>query len=161
MAAPGEKSFCALEYHTSKSVVTVQHTFRAKYAEDFIMKIFLKNCAFRDAVHRHHQGVLYVQNIALFRGRRLNVITFTAIIEGRPSLCRRFGQNSEMLSSILCAVSCVELRPNMTAQTRVLLNHPMQTAAFTVAGLTTITETQQIFVDITYTVFYLNYTNNT
>jgi hypothetical protein len=34
MAAPGEKSFCVLEYHTSKSVVTVQRTFRAKYAKD-------------------------------------------------------------------------------------------------------------------------------
>ena len=31
MAAPGEKSFCVLEYHTSKSVVTVQRAFRAKY----------------------------------------------------------------------------------------------------------------------------------
>ena len=30
MAAPGEKSFCVLEYHTSKSVVTVQRAFRAK-----------------------------------------------------------------------------------------------------------------------------------
>jgi len=33
MAAPGEKSFCVLEYHTSKSVVTVQRAFRAKYAK--------------------------------------------------------------------------------------------------------------------------------
>jgi len=32
MAAPGEKSFCVLEYHTSESVVTVQGAFRAKYA---------------------------------------------------------------------------------------------------------------------------------
>ena len=32
MAALGEKSFCVLEYHTSKSVVTVQRAFRAKYA---------------------------------------------------------------------------------------------------------------------------------
>jgi hypothetical protein len=31
MAAPGEKSFCVLEYHT---VVTVQRAFRAKYAKD-------------------------------------------------------------------------------------------------------------------------------
>jgi hypothetical protein len=30
----GEKSFCVLEYHTSKSVVTVQRAFRAKYAKD-------------------------------------------------------------------------------------------------------------------------------
>jgi len=29
MAAPGKKSFCVLEYHTSKSVVTVQRAFRA------------------------------------------------------------------------------------------------------------------------------------
>ena len=34
MVAPGEKSFCALEYHTSKSVVTVRRAFRAKYAKD-------------------------------------------------------------------------------------------------------------------------------
>jgi len=34
MAAPGEKSFCVLEYHTSKSVVTVQRAFRSKYAKD-------------------------------------------------------------------------------------------------------------------------------
>jgi len=34
MAAPGKKSFCVLEYHTSKSVVTVQRAVRAKYAKD-------------------------------------------------------------------------------------------------------------------------------
>jgi len=34
MAAPGEKLFCVLEYHTSKSVVTVRRAFRAKYAKD-------------------------------------------------------------------------------------------------------------------------------
>ena len=34
MATQGEKSFCVLEYHTSKSVVTVQHAFRAKYAKE-------------------------------------------------------------------------------------------------------------------------------
>ena len=34
MAVPGQKSFCVLEYHTSKSVVTVQRAFRAKYAKD-------------------------------------------------------------------------------------------------------------------------------
>jgi len=34
MAAPGEKSFCVLEYHTSKPVVTVKCVFRAKYAMD-------------------------------------------------------------------------------------------------------------------------------
>jgi hypothetical protein len=32
MAAPAEKSFYVLEYHTSKSVVTVQRAFRAKYS---------------------------------------------------------------------------------------------------------------------------------
>jgi hypothetical protein len=30
----GEKSFCVLEYHTSKSVVTVQRAFRVKYGKD-------------------------------------------------------------------------------------------------------------------------------
>jgi hypothetical protein len=34
MAAPEDKSFCVLEYHTSKSVVTVQRAFRANYAKD-------------------------------------------------------------------------------------------------------------------------------
>ena len=34
MAARGEKSFCVLEYHTSKSVVTVQRASPAKYAKD-------------------------------------------------------------------------------------------------------------------------------
>jgi len=34
MAALGEKSFCVLEYHASKSVGTVQRAFRAKYAKD-------------------------------------------------------------------------------------------------------------------------------
>ena len=34
MAAPWEKSFCVLEYRTSKSVVTAQRAFRAKYAKD-------------------------------------------------------------------------------------------------------------------------------
>jgi hypothetical protein len=34
MAAPGEKSFCVLEYHTINSVFAVQRAFRAKYAKD-------------------------------------------------------------------------------------------------------------------------------
>ena len=34
MAAPEEKSFCVLEYRTSKFVVTVQHAFHAMYAKD-------------------------------------------------------------------------------------------------------------------------------
>ena len=34
MAAPGEKPFFVLEYHRSKSVVTVQRAFGAKYAKD-------------------------------------------------------------------------------------------------------------------------------
>jgi hypothetical protein len=34
MATPGEKSFCVLEYHMSKAVVTVQCAFRANYAKD-------------------------------------------------------------------------------------------------------------------------------
>jgi len=32
MVAPGEKSFCVLEYHTNKSVVTEQRAFRTKYS---------------------------------------------------------------------------------------------------------------------------------
>jgi hypothetical protein len=34
MATLGKKLFCVLEYHTSKSVITVQHAFHAKYAKD-------------------------------------------------------------------------------------------------------------------------------
>jgi len=34
MVAPGEKSFCVLEYHMIKSVVTVHCAFHAKYAKD-------------------------------------------------------------------------------------------------------------------------------
>jgi len=33
MADAGWKSFCMLEYHTSKFVVTVQRAFRAQYAK--------------------------------------------------------------------------------------------------------------------------------
>ena len=33
MAAPGQKSFCVLEYHTSRSVVNVQRAFRTKYGK--------------------------------------------------------------------------------------------------------------------------------
>jgi len=36
MAAPGEKSFCMLEYHTSKTVATAQRAFPAKYAKIFV-----------------------------------------------------------------------------------------------------------------------------
>jgi hypothetical protein len=34
MAAPAEKSFCVLEFHTSKSVATVRRAFRAKDVKD-------------------------------------------------------------------------------------------------------------------------------
>ena len=34
MAAPGEKSFCVLEYLASKCMVTEQRAFRTKYAKD-------------------------------------------------------------------------------------------------------------------------------
>jgi hypothetical protein len=34
MAVPVEKSFCVSEYHTSKSVVTVQRAFHTNYAKD-------------------------------------------------------------------------------------------------------------------------------
>jgi len=36
MASPGERSFCVLVYHTSKSMVTVQRAFRAKHAKAFV-----------------------------------------------------------------------------------------------------------------------------
>jgi len=34
MAAPGQNSFCVLEYHTSNAVATLQRAFGAKYAKD-------------------------------------------------------------------------------------------------------------------------------
>src|SRR5215475_5238277 len=34
MAAPGQKSFYVLEFHTSKSVITVQRALLAKYTKD-------------------------------------------------------------------------------------------------------------------------------
>jgi hypothetical protein len=34
MAVPGVNLFCMLQYHTSKSEVTVQRAFRANYAKD-------------------------------------------------------------------------------------------------------------------------------
>ena len=34
MAPPGEKSSCVLEYHTNKSVVTVQRAFRANHTKE-------------------------------------------------------------------------------------------------------------------------------
>jgi len=45
MAPLGEKSFCVLEYHTSKSVVTVQRAFCAKYAKVFVPPL---SCALAD-----------------------------------------------------------------------------------------------------------------
>jgi hypothetical protein len=48
MAAPGKKSFCVLEYHISKSVVTVQRAFRAKCAKDRptdkTIRVWYKQC---------------------------------------------------------------------------------------------------------------------
>jgi hypothetical protein len=43
MAALGEKSFCVLQYRTSKSVVTVQRAFHAKYAKDFFLWGYVKD----------------------------------------------------------------------------------------------------------------------
>jgi hypothetical protein len=34
MADPGKKLFCVFEYHTNRSVVTVQRVFRAEYAKE-------------------------------------------------------------------------------------------------------------------------------
>jgi len=50
MAALGEKSFCVLEYRSSKSVVSVQREFRAKCAKDTptdktIRAWYKKNCS--------------------------------------------------------------------------------------------------------------------
>jgi len=63
MAAPGDKSFCLLEYHMSKSVVTVQRAFRANYAKDPLTdKTFMRGinnllklgvCASRNQVVAH------------------------------------------------------------------------------------------------------------
>jgi hypothetical protein len=56
MAAPGEKAFCVLEYHTSKSVVTVQRAFCAKYAKvpptDKIIRAWYKQFTETGCLHK-------------------------------------------------------------------------------------------------------------
>jgi hypothetical protein len=51
MAAPKEKSFYVLEYHTSKSVVTAQQAFRAKYVKGIIKRsVFARICLVKSFV---------------------------------------------------------------------------------------------------------------
>jgi transcriptional regulator with PAS, ATPase and Fis domain len=54
MAAPGETSFCVLEYHTSTFVVTVQRAFRAKYAKGPPTDKTNRACASRNQVVAHY-----------------------------------------------------------------------------------------------------------
>jgi len=77
MAAPGEKSFGVLEYHTSKCVVTVQRGFRAKYAK----------------YHCHVTSLTKARIIAAVK----NI--------DAPMLTRVCGKNSNIVS--MCAVSPV------------------------------------------------------
>ena len=59
------------------------------------------NGALRDAVHRHHQGVLYCRNVIQFHGTRAYVISFTSVRKARLSLSR-FSRNSRTLKDTVC-----------------------------------------------------------
>jgi len=74
MAAPGEKSFCVLEYHTSKPVVTVQRAFRAKFANVFVPPL---PCDLADLKARI---IATVKNIdALMCSKKLNIVSMCAV----------------------------------------------------------------------------------
>ena len=87
MAALGEKSFRALEYHTSKSVFTVRRAFRAKYAKVFVPPLP------RDLADLKPRITAAVKNI------------------DAPMLTRVCSKNLNIVS--MCAVSPVVHTPNM------------------------------------------------
>ena len=64
MADPGDKSFCVLEYHTSKSVVTAQRAFPAKYVKVFVP---LLPCGFADPRARIIAAVKSIDALMLTR----------------------------------------------------------------------------------------------
>ena len=77
MAALGEKSFCVLEYHTSKSAVTVRRVFRAKYTWAFVPSLP------RDLADLRH-GSLQRWRISMHtcwrtRGKNLNIVSTCAV----------------------------------------------------------------------------------
>ena len=97
MAAPGEKSFCVLEYHTSKSVVTVQRAFRAQYSSQPLP---------RDLADLKARIIAAVKNI------------------DTPMLTRVWGKNWNIVS--MCAVSPVVHTPNIySCQKKTLFSFPL------------------------------------
>ena len=78
MSAPGEKSFCVLEYHTSKSVVAVQRAFRTKYAKVFVP---LLPCDLVDLKARIIATAKNIDASILTRvcGKNLNIVSMCAV----------------------------------------------------------------------------------
>jgi len=64
MAPPGEKLFCVLEYHTSKSEVAVQRAFHTKYAKVFVPSL---SCALTDLTARIIAAVNNIDALMLTR----------------------------------------------------------------------------------------------
>ena len=77
MAAPEEKSFCVLEYHTNKSVVTVQRAFRAKYVKIFFPPL---PCDIADLKPLNIAAVKNIDAPMLTRvcGKKLNIVSMCA-----------------------------------------------------------------------------------
>ena len=78
MAAPREKSFCVLEYDTSMSVVTVQCSFRAKYAKLFVPSL---PCDLADLKAWIIAAVKNIDALMLARvcGKNLNIVSMCAV----------------------------------------------------------------------------------
>jgi hypothetical protein len=81
MAAPGEKSFCVLEYHMSESVVTVQRAFRAKYTKDPpVDKTILRGIIGLLKLGVCARIIAAVKNIdAHVCGKNLNIVSMCAV----------------------------------------------------------------------------------
>ena len=104
MAALGEKSFCVLEYHASKSVVTVQRAFRAKYARTLL------------------QTRLFV------RGKN-NLLKLGI---DAPMLTHMCGKNLNIVS--MCAVSPVVHISNLSCQKKSFFSFPVAVNNFFKGG---------------------------
>jgi len=78
MAAPGEKSFCVLDYHTSKSVVTVQRASSAKYTKVFVLPLPRD---LTDLKARINAAVKNIDAPMLMRvcGKNLNIVSMCAM----------------------------------------------------------------------------------
>jgi len=78
---PEEKSFCVLEYHTSKSVVTVQRAFRAKYAKDPPTDKTIRPRCPQGTDHCSSKAVKNIDAPMLTRvcGNNLNIVSMCAV----------------------------------------------------------------------------------